>query len=440
MKDYTPYIGQLQDLVNRLIKPNTLGADAHAPAVLAALDGQPGKELRNCVSLDQLRLAGAYFTGRQLSERLAAPLAQPLQGGATVSDPACGAGDLLVACARHLPVFQNLMATLETWGTQLHGQDIHPEFVLATKLRLMLLALSRGSVPLSAMPSPDDVFPFIRVADSLERDLPLSPTEIFVLNPPFTLVALDERRPWADGVVSEAALFIERLVLESSKGTQIHAILPDVLRAGSRYRRWREFVAERAEVDQIRLAGHFDALTEVNVFTCRLTVDTSPMKMSAEWWSTSETRDEIQQRLSDLVEVKVGTVVPHRHPDAGEGHPFAQVHDLPAWQIVQCGDLPRRGFSGTVFKPPFVAVRRTSRSDDSYRAVGTLVTGSEAVAVENHLLVLIPNDSSLSKCRAVLRNLRDDRTKRWLDERIRCRHMTVTALRDLPWWESVHGS
>jgi hypothetical protein len=30
--------------------------------------------------------------------------------------------------------------------------------------------------------------------------------------------------------------------------------------------------------------------------------------------------------------------------------------------------------------------------------------------------------------------LKDPRTTTWLNERIRCRHLTVGAVRDLPWW------
>jgi hypothetical protein len=94
-----------------------------------------------------------------------------------------------------------------------------------------------------------------------------------------------------------------------------------------------------------------------------------------------------------------------------------------------------RRFSTEPFIPPFVVVRRTSRVGQSHRAVGTIVTGSEPVAVENHLLVLIPRHSSLPKCRDLIRVLRSGQTNEWFDRRIRCRHLTAAALRQLPWWE-----
>jgi len=41
--------------------------------------------------------------------------------------------------------------------------------------------------------------------------------------------------------------------------------------------------------------------------------------------------------------------------------------------------------------------------------------------------------------RGLLASLTDRRTKAWLDERIRCRHLTVSAVRDLPIWEEQHA-
>jgi hypothetical protein len=88
-------------------------------------------------------------------------------------------------------------------------------------------------------------------------------------------------------------------------------------------------------------------------------------------------------------------------------------------------------------KPPFVAIRRTSRPGDRHRAIGTLITALQPVAVENHLIALRPKDGTVKACRELLYSLKDDRTTHWLDERIRCRHLTVAALNELPWWHNV---
>src|SRR3546814_2304039 len=63
-----------------------------------------------------------------------------MSAGASVLDPACGAGDLLIACARSLPILPSLEETLQAWGKRLYGRDIHPELVEVAQYRLALLA------------------------------------------------------------------------------------------------------------------------------------------------------------------------------------------------------------------------------------------------------------------------------------------------------------
>ena len=92
-------------------------------------------------------------------------------------------------------------------------------------------------------------------------------------------------------------------------------------------------------------------------------------------------------------------------------------------------------FKGTTYKPPFVAIRRTSKADYQFRCIGTVVTGSELIAVENHLLIATPHDKTVSTCQKLLRVLQQESTSRWMNERIRCRHLTVGVVNDLPWPE-----
>jgi hypothetical protein len=47
---------------------------------------------------------------------------------------------------------------------------------------------------------------------------------------------------------------------------------------------------------------------------------------------------------------------------------------------------------------------------------------------------LIPHDLSLESCKELILRLRSMETDEWLNERIRCRHLTVSALNELPWW------
>lgn len=138
--------------------------------------------------------------------------------------------------------------------------------------------------------------------------------------------------------------------------------------------------------------------------------------------------------------VRVGRVVPHRDKEKDENtlHPYLDVHSVPAWESVQA-DRKERRYKGTTFTPPFVAVRRNSRANDPHRAVGTIIQARnpeqpEQIAVENHLLVLRPNSGQLTDCETLLKCLRDPRTNDWLNERIRCRHLTVGSIQSIPWW------
>lgn len=91
---------------------------------------------------------------------------------------------------------------------------------------------------------------------------------------------------------------------------------------------------------------------------------------------------------------------------------------------------------GATHSPPFVTIRRTSKSGSRYRCVGTLVTGKGRIAVENHLIVALPRDGTVETCRKLLELLRSDMATQWMNRRICCRHLTVSSVEDLPWLEN----
>ena len=357
-----------------------------------------------------------------------------LKQGASVVDPACGAGDLLLACAWHLPILENLDATVKLWGSKLRGIDIHPQLVRATKARLLLLALSRGAHVSSYLPNLDEVFPKIVARNSLDLSVRLTESDCIVLNPPYASMPAPEGCAWAAGTVSQAAVFIERCAAEAGLGTKMIAILPDVLRTGSRYERWRRHMESLAFPQSIELEECFDALTDVHVFVTQMIVGQVGATRGRHWWKAEGSQDKpLATNVGDLFDVRVGPVVPHRDLLDGPRLPYLHARGLPAWQSVTAGSEHRQ-YLGTTFVPPFVVVRRTSRPEDSYRAVGTIVTGQIPVAVENHLLVFKPKSGLVEDCRRLLRNLCAPETNKWLNERIRCRHLTVSALCELPWW------
>jgi hypothetical protein len=126
-------------------------------------------------------------------------------------------------------------------------------------------------------------------------------------------------------------------------------------------------------------------------------------------------------------------VVPYRDACRGVLCLYLDAPSAPRWGTVRKITSQRR-YRGRTFAAPLVVVRRTSRPGDRHRAVATLVSGGTQIAIENHLIVLSPQDGTLRSCRHLVRVLRSPRTTHWLNQRIRCRHLTVTSLSDLPMW------
>ena len=121
MKAFEPYVRHLELLAE---SAKSLQSCARKDErVLAALDGEPAKKLRSLVRRDDLRSVGAFFTGTRLADRACGPLLSKVSEKAVIADVACGAGDLLVSCARRLPLGNDLRSTLGRWGQQLIGLE-----------------------------------------------------------------------------------------------------------------------------------------------------------------------------------------------------------------------------------------------------------------------------------------------------------------------------
>jgi hypothetical protein len=433
MKAFRPYVGRLEELLARSMRTS---GDATFPKDLdAALDGQPSAELRRRVPIDVLRETGAFFTGSAMANQAIAAAGLRLTPDVKMLDPACGVGDLLVAFVSHLPCSSNLNSTLRSWGRQVLALDLQADFVRATKLRLALAAIRRQSpTSRTKLPSLDELFPGIGLGSGLvEEDAYKQATHILI-NPPFTLVDAPRACAWASGKVNSAAVFMDACMSHSEPGTQIIAILPDVLRSGSRYAKWRQLFEDRVALRKIQIIGRFDRHTDVDVFIAVGQIRKKPTsaRMPRFEWVPREQSGGI--RVSDKFEVSVGAVVSYRDPHEGAWYPFIQARDLPSWEAVSAICHHRR-FNGTIFRPPFVVVRRTSRPGDKNRAVGTVIRGRGQIAVENHLLVLRPKDRTVATCEQLLAVLRESEANEFLDRRIRCRHLTVSALSELPWEE-----
>ncbi|MYC07800.1 MAG: N-6 DNA methylase [Chloroflexi bacterium] len=430
MQPFSNYVGSIERLARTVVSAGLGDLTAEATPVL---NGGPGEALRKAVDLVTRKSTGAFFSSSDLSDELVSTLAKPINEDSRILDPACGSGDLLLACSRHLPIAASLVDTLESWGQQLYGLDLYPEFIRATRARLVLAAALRGRWNATqGLAESESWFPGIRVGDGLAIPKDLAQATHVVLNPPFNLIQTPQDVEWSSGQVSAAAVFLNHVFVACKDETNVVAILPDVLRSGTRYGRWRENISQQATVRRVSIWGTFDPWADVDVFLFEALIRSGSFETSmAAWTGPKET--EVTATLSTVAKVSVGSLVPHRHSNRGRWHPYLHALGLAKWGTVKVVDLPKKRFNGTVFAPPFVVVRRTSRPGDSGRAIGTVILGDRPVAVENHLMVVKPKDATLDTCLQILDLLRSDATDRWLDHRIRCRHLTVSALNDLPW-------
>ncbi len=427
MTSYDSYVSSVEELAVAALRSSVNREPPSVPSGL--LDGQAGAALRTRIPLQIRRDQGAFFSSSDLRTTALKPFQEVVDSSGPFIDPAVGAGDLLIEVARHLPVEQDLARTLRLWGQVLHGRDLEPVFVRLAKARLVLLAAERGAVAKSKdFDGLEKVLPGIKVGDGLELlDRGWSGGHI-VMNPPFTYRKATEETSWSTGRTSVAAMFLAAAVSGAQPGTRLTAILPDVIRAGSRYDRLRDFVDARLRMSSAKPYGQFDSWTDVDVFILKGVIGQSvASSASTEWWGPT-----IGEQLGDRSDVRVGPVVPHRDNETGPYHPYLRAREIPIGGEFDVSHAEQRGFQKRLFHPPFVIVRRTSRPGDKSRGLGTIIRGTGGVLVENHLIILKPKNGSLEACRRIVEILDSTHAKDWLDDRIRCRHLTVRALREMP--------
>lgn len=420
---YGDYVAGLQCLA---IEPRT--AIKWQERTHAALNGEASAELRRFVSLKTRRQFGAFFTGSKLAAKFIAHY--PKLGAATViHDASLGVGDLLLAAASRLPLQQTINETLRHWGRQLTGTDLHSEFVHGAKARLVLLARQRHGLKKSSVASIAGYFPGIRVADGLTQFAAYERATHLFLNPPFSLVDAPATCTWAGGRITAAAIFVVTALERSRPGTELMAILPDVLRSGSFTAQWRQRIEELADIKLVEPYGIFDDSADVDVFLLRAVRREPGQALTPYRWTKTTNRK--ATTIADFFNVHVGRVVPHRDPEKGKYHPYIHARHLPTWEIVRKFDKFRR-HEGKVYKPPFVAIRRTSRPGHPYRAAATVIAGKKPVAVENHLIVCEPKAKTFKMCKKLMGQLQTSAVNKFLDDRIRCRHLTVGSVAAIP--------
>jgi hypothetical protein len=381
---------------------------------------------------------GAFFTDSETSglvgER-AMRFGQP-----PYFDPACGAGDLLLAISASLGLRSSPAATMAAWSNVLMGNDLQPEFTEVARHRLTLAALQRHSSQDPAAwrrlkPRPLGTrFTHVRAGDGLQRLSTLSSfSGTVVMNPPFGTVPAPAGCTWGSGLVPRAALFVDAAVDALAPNATLVAILPDVLRSGSRLEKWRQALSKRVAITETRTLGQFDGYTDVDVFlllATRLPPDAPESSDVTGWMSPQASHATVGARFI----VRTGSVVDNRDPAKGPWRAYATARTLPKSGEIELIERRRR-FRGSVVDAPFVLVRRTSRPSEagSIRIAGLVVTAGTQIAIDNHLLIATPRDGTLAACRELARVLEATETTAWLNDRIRCRHLTVGVLADIPW-------
>lgn len=425
---YRRYISGLQLLIRSAERCADWDHQVHA-----ALNGQPSLELRRSATLRVRRKYGAYFTGSTLSERLLL-MCSTLGRTGTFYDATCGMGDLLLAAAKRLPLAATLSETLTQWSSQLAGTDLHAEFIEGAKIRLTLLACQRHRIAEAPINIPENLFPHIKVGDGLREESTFRWATTLLLNPPFGRVKAPVGCEWAGGQISEAAMFMETALERVRPRTEILAILPEVLRAGAFSRQWRSRISELAEVHAVEPYGTFDDSADVDVFLLRLVRRAEGNSKRIKLWPSE--RERTHTTVADYFEVHVGRVVPHRDPELGPEYPYIHPRCVPPWTVLREFNEVRR-YNGVAYQAPFVAIRRTSRPGHPYRATATVIAGKQSVAVENHFIVCKPKDNTLSSCLELMRQLQTDAVNDFLNDRIRCRHLTVGSVGAIPFKPSI---
>jgi len=386
------------------------------------------KFLDNTVRKDQ----GIFFTSEHLAEKVAKRLKNELQQGKSIYDPACGAGDLFLACIKLMPQKETITETLSYWSSKIFGQDLAADFVRSAQARLVISSLYLYSIEKKRhlIINKKNFFENIIVNDFFEDSSIIQRADCIVTNPPYGNVDLTGKVAWARGKGQLAALFLDHIINASKDGQRVVAILPDVLRSGSRYGKWRAFINSNSNNLNTEICGKFNNEADVDVFILDFIISKNSLPENITTFDIHSGIKGTKSKMSDYFNISVGPVVPHRDEQIGELSPYIDTRNAKLWEEV----TPRnkKKYKCTLKKPPFIALRRTSSPADKPRLKVSIIKGTKSVSVENHLIVMEPKDGKLQTCREFLRVAKSIEANDWTNQKIRCRHLTVSAIREMP--------
>jgi len=426
MFEYTEFVDNLKIELNSYIKtPKKLWRETASRYV----NGLAAEELRRLISVEKRRNDGIFFTDSMLAEKVLKILDPSFDKQSIIYDAACGACNLLIASANYL--HQNNIHPANK--NYLLGSDIHSEFLAAGNLRLQINNLLMLPDKISDLSKQKKGYS-LKKKNALESNqFYKSATHIFI-NPPFDQEKINEKLSWASGKVSMAAVFVEKAIIFSKPGTIIMAILPDVLRSGTRYQKWRDMVYKTCTTEKVELLGQFDKHTDVDVYAIKFVKRIHPIEKIEINLTGNFSQITSPKTLKDIFDVRVGPVVDYRDEKEGPIRSYVVSRGLKSWSVQTKINLTRKHL-GKSFQSPFVVIKRTSRATDENRAMGTLINAVKNVYVDNHLIMLTPKVKSLAACKIAIRILKDKRTNNWLNEQIRCRHLTVKIVSNIPIWQ-----
>ncbi|ELR8553923.1 N-6 DNA methylase, partial [Vibrio vulnificus] len=299
--------------------------------------------LRELLTIEEMREAGSFFTGQELATA-AVNLLPAITSRSVVLDPTCGAGNLLIEASRQLGVKSTLSETLLVWGQVLHGFDLHLHFVEATRLRIVIEALNRGVEQDCDLDEAFELLPHIYVRDALDIiQQDLEHVTHVLMNPPFTIWPSPKENYWKEGKVNAAGIVFDKYLRVLPEHSYISAILPDVLRSGSRYNEFRQFTSASMQAE-IKIWGRFNNKTDVDVFLLSGVVGEN---YQAAVWHNAENAE---STIADLFSVRTGPLVAYRDPEEGPEYPYFYPKICPQWKLVREATEKRR-FTGKVLKP-----------------------------------------------------------------------------------------
>lgn len=382
--------------------------------------------LRQFLSIEEMREAGSFFTGQKLAKKAIDLFKTEISSSSIVLDPTCGAGNLLIECSRKLKIKKKLSDTLQVWGKILRGYDIHKAFVDTAKLRIIIEALARGTKNDCSIEDALNFLPNLVVKDAMSVTAEeLRNVTHAIMNPPFISWPSPKENYWKQGNVNSAGVVFDKFLRLFPDNCNISTILPDVLRTGSRYQCFRDFVSTQIDA-KCHIWGRFSPNTDIDVFILSGIKKTNYQQKIS--WVT-ELGNYIP--LSKHFNVCVGPLVAYRDPKEGNSYPYFHPKNSPIWHTITTV-TESRNFKGRVLNPPFILVKRTSSPSDKYRASATIINLDEPVAIENHMLVITPKSGKLKDCKKLLKILKSEQTNEFLNNRARMRHLTVKTVKEIP--------